>query len=134
MQDLQGLIHESLRKHNNTQWPRQAKWAKPFATMLQVGSFSGIYMLCKDHRIVYVGRTSVALQRISQHMQSKEFDDVVFVQLDEQWVNVVEGALIAALRPPLNVHIPAGEWSEADAKALLLKAWKLSGKRRTVML
>jgi hypothetical protein len=63
---------------------------------------SGIYFLCLENQVVYVGQSKQASSRISQHMNSKEFDRILFLRWPAFDLDRAEGAIIRLLRPRLN--------------------------------
>ena len=63
---------------------------------------SGIYFLCQDNELLYVGQSVSVSARISSHHHEGKFNRVIFMPWPPDDLNSVEGALIRALRPPLN--------------------------------
>jgi hypothetical protein len=63
---------------------------------------TGIYFLCRDGALLYVGQPSNVVDRISEHAKRYEFDTVLFLPWPRVDLNRIEGALIRTLRPPLN--------------------------------
>jgi len=67
------------------------------------GQGAGVYFLCKDDRIVYVGQSVCPTARVAQHLASgKVFDRVFVYPCLPEHLNLLEGALIRALRPEEN--------------------------------
>ena len=63
---------------------------------------SGIYFLCRDSALLYVGQSVNVAQRIVEHFRRYEFDAVFFLPWPADDLNRLEAALIRHLRPPLN--------------------------------
>jgi excinuclease UvrABC nuclease subunit len=62
----------------------------------------GIYFLCKNAEIVYIGKTISVAQRVESHRGIKDFDSVLLLRTPEELLNSVEIYWIKRLRPPLN--------------------------------
>lgn len=88
---------------------------------------SGIYFLCSNGRVVYVGQAVCVHSRVSTHMvtdKGDKVDAVFFLPWPAEDLNNIEGALIRALKPERNgktrnghMIAPVGEGLE-DAKIL----------------
>jgi hypothetical protein len=63
---------------------------------------SGIYFLCRDNAVLYVGQSVNVAVRVAEHCRRYEFDSVLFLPWPGDDLNRIEAALIRALRPPLN--------------------------------
>ena len=63
---------------------------------------TGIYFLCRDNALLYVGQSRNAASRVAEHSKRYELDFVFFLPWPADDLNRVEAALIRALRPPLN--------------------------------
>lgn len=63
---------------------------------------TGIYFLCRDGALIYIGQSVNAASRISDHYRKYEFETVLFLPWPADDLNRIEAALIRALRPPLN--------------------------------
>lgn len=68
----------------------------------EVCNVSGIYFLCKNKKILYIGQTVNIHNRLSQHLKNKEFEDVFFVPVHRMFLDEVERSLINHFAPPLN--------------------------------
>jgi len=64
---------------------------------------SGVYFLCKDDDVVYVGKSVDVAARVRSHRSDKQFDRAFAVPVEEDRLDEVELAYINALQPPLNV-------------------------------
>lgn len=63
----------------------------------------GLYMLCREGRVVYVGQAERPAERIAQHrVEGKAFDAVYGLPCPPESRNLLEGYVIRALRPSLN--------------------------------
>lgn len=88
---------------------------------------SGIYFLCEDNELLYIGQSVNVLSRISTHHHAGKFNRVIFMAWPPDDLNSVEGALIRALKPPLNgksdkcLMAPKSEKSDAEIMQLILK-------------
>ncbi|WP_150677651.1 GIY-YIG nuclease family protein [Pandoraea pneumonica] len=74
----------------------------------------GIYFLLLRERIRYVGKTEDIYQRLGQHINVKEFDDVMFVPTDLLHLQAYEEACIRIFRPELNHERTKGELQPDD--------------------
>ena len=63
---------------------------------------SGIYFLCKDDRIVYIGQAYDLSKRIPQHVGSKNFDRVFYMNICKDDLTRVESELIDFYQPDYN--------------------------------
>jgi hypothetical protein len=63
---------------------------------------SCIYFLCKDDRIVYIGQTINLQNRLGQHILTKGFDKVYYMEVREDELNRIEAELISYYDPELN--------------------------------
>lgn len=65
---------------------------------------SGIYFLCNDLEVLYVGQSTNIYARIGQHIadDKKEFDKAFFILVPSDRLNDIEGALIKYLQPIYN--------------------------------
>jgi uncharacterized protein YerC len=73
------------------------KVAKPWQ------SFTGVYFLILENKIVYVGQSVNVYARISSHTQ-KKFDSFTVLPCPKEHLNVLESLYIHMLNPPLNGH------------------------------
>jgi hypothetical protein len=67
----------------------------------------GVYFLCRNGELLYVGQSVDTIGRVSTHASSihlgkHQFDTVLFLPWPQHDLDRVEGALIRTLRPPLN--------------------------------
>lgn len=89
----------------------------------------GVYLLISNGSVIYVGATSNIAARVANHAygansdqprkRPKAFDRVVWIALATADVSAYEGALIRALRPPLNRRAPAPCGRDAEILARL---------------
>ena len=65
---------------------------------------SGVYFLCKEDKVVYIGQAINVGARITSHISEnkKSFDRIFYVRVPLNELNAVEGTLIRIFRPPLN--------------------------------
>jgi hypothetical protein len=93
---------------------------------------TGIYFLCREGALLYVGQSVNATTRVAEHYRRYEFDSVFFLPWPADDLNRIEGALIRALRPALNGKTPTGKMrapsssndGDADLIALITNATK----------
>jgi hypothetical protein len=66
----------------------------------------GIYFLCQQGKIVYVGQSVNVAQRIVTHMteKQKEFDEIYFIPCHPNNLNTFEAALIRFFAPKYNAR------------------------------
>jgi len=62
-----------------------------------------IYILYREQRVIYVGQSVNAYQRMSQHLRDKEFTHIRIMTCRKDRMNYWEQKLIDALSPLLNV-------------------------------
>lgn len=89
-----GLEMARLRKHGMSLNLLPAEWWS--ATM------SGVYFLCWNGVVVYVGQSVSLISRAAQHARVKTFDDIFAVKVSPAYLNRVEGFWIDHLRPRYN--------------------------------
>jgi excinuclease UvrABC nuclease subunit len=77
---------------------------------------TGIYFLCKERRVIYVGQSRNILSRIDQHAESKDFDSVLIMHTPPDLLDEVEQYWIERIKPKLNGEpkIEAREQSDLD--------------------
>lgn len=75
---------------------------------------SGIYFLCKNCKIQYIGQSVHIASRVSTHDAEgkKDFDSIFFIPIPTTELNEVEFALIKKYKPPLNGPGRKGELKE----------------------
>lgn len=78
---------------------------KDIATLVQVpaGYPPGVYFLCQDKDIVYVGQSINLGARLAQHVQDKVFDKVYFLPTEDY--DQVEADYIKMLKPKYNKQL-----------------------------
>lgn len=74
---------------------------------------SGVYFLCHNQEVVYVGQSVNIVARITAHTD-KRFDRVFFLPWPKDDLDRVEGAFIRTLRPPLNMTVRGGPAAPAS--------------------
>lgn len=71
---------------------------------------SGIYFLCHNDRLQYVGQSVNILQRVStHHISAHEFNVIYYIPWPKDDLNRIEAALIRTLQPPLNGRSARGQ-------------------------
>lgn len=64
----------------------------------------GVYFLCRDKRIVYIGQSGNVAARLSWHVSAgKLFDSAYFIACPLENLNAMETALIKKYKPELNI-------------------------------
>jgi hypothetical protein len=101
---------------------------RPLARDLQVlpftGQRAGVYFLCLQDRVVYVGQSVCPTARVGQHQADKVFDRVFIYPCLPEHLSLLEGAFIRALRPELNGN--PGPMTDAALVASLYPAVALT--------
>lgn len=69
---------------------------------------TGIYFLCRDGCVLYVGQSINISMRIADHARRYEFDSAYYLPCPIHELNDLEAALIRSLRPTLNGQSPRG--------------------------
>jgi hypothetical protein len=64
---------------------------------------SGVYFLCHEAKVVYVGQSGNVFQRVGCHLGVKTFDSVWFMRVPVSDLDFVEGELIRTLSPKYNI-------------------------------
>jgi len=62
----------------------------------------GIYFLCRNGKVVYVGQSVCVFARIGNHLSTKDFDSAYFVQVPVDDLDTTEWAYIDQLGPEYN--------------------------------
>jgi hypothetical protein len=62
----------------------------------------GVYFLCHEGAVVYVGQSVNVFGRVGAHIGVKTFDSVWFVRVPQSDLDFVEGQLIRTLKPKYN--------------------------------
>jgi hypothetical protein len=82
---------------------------------------TGIYFLCRDSQVLYVGQSVNAVARISEHVaRGVAFDAVFFLPCPAEDLNKIERAFIRYLKPPMNRMCYTGELTDDDAAIISL--------------
>jgi hypothetical protein len=85
-----------------TDQPPKSIWNIPNLQQIPKHSYqTGVYFLCKEDEVVYVGQSINPATRISTHNQDaqKDFDRVYLMPVPESELNDVEGSFIHHLQP-----------------------------------
>lgn len=64
--------------------------------------FAGVYFLCKNRRVLYVGKAINIAKRVDTHRHAKDFDTVLVLRLPVEVISAVEIHWIRQLQPKLN--------------------------------
>tara|TARA_R100001244_G_scaffold18161_1_gene19145 strand:- start:81 stop:455 length:375 start_codon:yes stop_codon:yes gene_type:complete len=87
----------------------------------------GVYFLCRDEKVVYIGQSVTPVCRAASHKREtsdgsyanhKDFNNVFFLPWPESDLNSIEGALIRAIDTEYNRHGPRGAPGEAVKKVV----------------
>ena len=68
----------------------------------------GVYFLCHNKKVVYVGQSAKLPGRVGAHVGDKTFDTVWFIRIPKSDLDYVEGELIRTLRPKYNFDKKGG--------------------------
>lgn len=82
---------------------------------VESAKMSGVYFLCKDGNVVYVGQSVNVAQRVGQHVGAKTFDSVFFIRVASSDLDYVEGELIRLLCPKYNFSVNGCLVAPSDA-------------------
>jgi hypothetical protein len=69
-------------------------------TLFQSGTC--VYFLCREGKVVYVGKAENIHSRLIEHHKTKNFDDVFYIRVSANRMSKIESSLIAYLRPEYN--------------------------------
>lgn len=88
--------------------------------MTMINTPPGIYFLCKDHQIVYIGKAKNVYSRILTHIneEKKDFNQVFFISCHINNLTTFERALIRYYHPPMNNDYVDGPLNERDELVL----------------
>lgn len=121
-------IYSDLKNSYKYRKPDElSEFPKVITLPLQViKKITGIYFLCKNKQIVYIGKSINIISRISTHSQvmEGEFDSVFYIEVPECYIHEIEQELIHSFDPKLNNGFGArnrGEFTKEDHKNLLQK-------------
>jgi hypothetical protein len=71
-------------------------------TPMEIGYPSGVYFLCQDEKVVYVGQSANPSARIPHHYKDKKFNRVYLIPVPEQRLLQVEHRYIKQFQPLYN--------------------------------
>jgi hypothetical protein len=77
----------------------------------------GVYFLCKDQEVVYVGQSGDVLRRIDEHGDSKDFDSVLLISVPEHLLSEAEQYWIERIKPRLNAAYRTKPKAENELEA-----------------
>lgn len=80
----------------------------------------GVYFLCHQGKVVYVGQSVSVSQRVCNHALEgvKKFDSIYFINVPAFALDDVEGAFIRLLKPQYNGPPPTLKVADSDEQAL----------------
>lgn len=78
----------------------------------------GIYFLCKDQEIVYIGQAQCVASRVLAHKTQKDYDSIFFIHCHINQLCPTEKALIRFFKPKLNYHMTQKDVNEVDSLIL----------------
>lgn len=88
---------------------------------------SGVYLLCSDQSVVYVGHSQSLGRRVKAHLAKKTFSRVFFIRHPGRSRMGLETALIALYHPKQNIlKVENDQITTREKKVLLLRAGKLN--------
>jgi len=78
--------------------------------MSRITTPPGVYFLCQDGKIMYIGQSVNVASRIVSHVKekAKKFNSVFFIPCPINRLDDLEGALIRKYKPELNGNAPVG--------------------------
>ena len=93
---------------------------------------SGIYFLCEQGQVVYIGQSVRLGSRVNTHRSDgKDFDRIFFLPWPRFDLNRLEAALIKILHPPLNNTFTTVEPTDADRE--LIKSLLVNGTATAII-
>jgi hypothetical protein len=81
-------------------------------------AFSGVYFLCKDGGIVYVGQSKNIPVRLAEHRKRKTWDSAKIMRVPEPLLDLVEWYWMERLKPKLNTGPGLLRYRAAEAKEM----------------
>lgn len=107
---MEGRLRELISKHfppNIIYVTEQSKIPPELSNFPVKEYFLGsakpcIYFLCRDDRIVYIGKTLNINSRLGAHVSLKGFDRVFYMEVDKEDLDRIEKELILYYDPELN--------------------------------
>jgi hypothetical protein len=84
--------------------PQEIRFLKDLRSVPYISITSGIYFLCKDDEVMYIGQAKSVHARVGAHIYDgiKDFNKVYFIPVPTHLLNEVEGTLIRQIKPKLN--------------------------------
>lgn len=93
-------------------------------------SGSCIYFLCRENKVVYVGQALNIHARLVEHHRCKNFDNVFYIRVSANRLNIIENSLIAYLKPEYNqTNNPLNNQRRSIAECLL-KEMSVTGSQQ----
>lgn len=107
------VILSAEKSINILEAPPELRLLKDLRKCPDIVDISGVYFLCKNGEIVYVGQSISIFTRISAHRSNNliDFDSVFFIPVPQQHLNDVEGTLIRHFKPKHNGINKNGKYS-----------------------
>jgi hypothetical protein len=78
----------------------------------------GVYFLCYESKVTYIGQSIIPLSRIAAHRKEKLFDKAFFLPAPRADLDLIEGALIRTIKPGYNGNAPRPRPDLTDKKIL----------------
>lgn len=78
---------------------------KGYKKDIKLSDSKGVYMLMKDNKVFYIGKTSEINRRIKQHNRKFDFDSFLFYPIsDNLLLEITELVLITKYKPVHNIR------------------------------
>jgi len=113
--------------------PEELNWLKKYLKKIEIGNTHvqrGVYFLCEQGDVQYVGSTGSVLTRLTAHAKKKDFDEVFFlpVEADEVILREIEYRFIDFFDPLYNKKKNySPRFPESDIRRVLEKTENISG-------
>ena len=114
-----GLVEESDLRNKNKYFSRKPLNEDAKIYPVDTGMI-GIYFLIKNNVIIYIGKSTNVMNRISQHKYEKDFSSYAIIECDENEMSYLEADMIAKYQPEYNKSFPTNEeWNCVTKKVNL---------------
>lgn len=99
------IVAKSEGRVSEEELPEKIKGLSRHIKRAPVSPRCCVYFLASDKEVVYVGQAVNLYSRVYEHLRSKSFDEVFFIEVPQNELDATEGAFIRALNPKLNGNL-----------------------------
>jgi len=121
---IEGMLRDVIRKHfpPNIIYVHEVSEKPPQLSELPVKEFFSapifpcIYFLCRDNKIVYIGQSVNLSVRLGEHLKTKGFDRIFYMEVQACDLTETETRLIEYYDPELNKTNTAARKNKRNGK------------------